>query len=74
MSYQYSDSAPSCPPPWRAEYDQSEQTWVFINTETGECSYQNPIQGSSSYGDMAGMAAGEMVGEGERAGTSTHLI
>lgn len=34
--------APPCPPPWFAEWDQRDQRWLYINTQTNERTFEHP--------------------------------
>lgn len=45
---------PPLPPPWRSEWDQRDQRYVFINPQTGERTFQPPHQTYQPQGNYGG--------------------
>jgi hypothetical protein len=45
---------PPLPPPWRSEWDQRDQRYVFINPQTGERTFQPPHQTYPPQGNYGG--------------------
>jgi hypothetical protein len=45
---------PPLPPPWRSEWDQRDQRYVFINPQTGERTFQFPQQTYPPQGNYGG--------------------
>jgi hypothetical protein len=55
MAYpQQQSQHPPLPPPWRSEWDQRDQRYVFINPQTGERTFQPPHQTYQPQGNYAG--------------------
>jgi hypothetical protein len=52
----YTNQGPQVPPPWISEWDGPANCWIFINRDTGERTYNNPLQyaqrgyGGGGYG------------------------
>jgi hypothetical protein len=45
---------PPRPPPWRSEWDQRDQRYVFVNPQTGERTFQPPHQTYQPQGNYGG--------------------
>jgi hypothetical protein len=56
MAYypQQQSQPPPLPPPWRSEWDQRDQRYVFVNPQTGERTFQPPHQPYPPQGNYGG--------------------
>lgn len=57
---------PQVPPPWIAEWDPSQNRYIFINRETGQRTHEFPQQsyGGQGYGSGYGGGGYEQRGQG----------
>jgi hypothetical protein len=49
-----SQEGPQVPYPWVSEWDYQTNTWIFVNRQTGQRTYQPALQGESNTNDYSG--------------------